>query len=83
MTRVYGLARRCLILPLLALAVVAVAAAGIVESRAERASTCGPHIAIQDPDLRASLARFDRHQSAAARKVCAIYRDWHRIFAGA
>jgi hypothetical protein len=70
--------RRCLALPLLALAVVAaIAAAGVAESRAERATACGPAITVQDPDLRASLARFDRHQSAAARKVCAIYRDRH------
>jgi hypothetical protein len=70
--------RRCFALPLLAIAVVAaIAAAGVAESRAERVTACGPAITIQDPDLRASLARFDRHQSAAARKVCAIYRDRH------
>jgi len=70
--------RRCFAPPLLALAVVAtLAAAGVVESRAERVTACGPAITVQDPDLRASLARFDRHQSAAARKVCAIYRDRH------
>jgi hypothetical protein len=69
---------RCLVVPLLGLAVMAaVAAAGVVESRAERAATCGLAISVQDPDLRASLAQFDRHQSAAARKVCAIYRDRH------
>jgi hypothetical protein len=57
--------------------VAAVAAAGVAESRAERVTTCGPPITVQDPDVRASLARFDRHQSAGARKVCTIYRDWH------
>jgi hypothetical protein len=63
---------------MLALGVIAgVAAAGMVETRAERAATCGLAISIQDPDLRASLIRFDRHQSAAARKVCAFYRDRH------
>jgi hypothetical protein len=80
MTRLYRLLARsrCLALPLLALAVVAaVAAAGVGESRAERVTACGPQIAVQDPDLRARLARFDRHQSDSARKVCAIYRDWH------
>jgi hypothetical protein len=69
---------RCLVAPMLALGVIAtVAAAGVVETRAQRAATCGLAISIQDPDLRASLVRFDRHQSAAARKACAFYRDRH------
>ena len=69
---------RCLAVPLAVLAVIAaVTAVGVVESRAERAATCGLAISIQDPDLRASLARFDRHQSATARKVCDYYRDRH------
>jgi hypothetical protein len=69
----------CFALPLLALAAIAALAVGERgESRAERAApACGPAIAIQDPGLRASFARFDRDQSAGARKVCAIYRDWH------
>jgi hypothetical protein len=67
---------RCLVAPMLAVAVIAgFATAGVVESRAERAATCGLAITIHDPDLRASLVRFDRHQSAAARKVCDFYRD--------
>jgi hypothetical protein len=74
----FSLRSRCGALPLLALAVIAaVAAAGAVETRVARAAACGPAIAVQDPGLRASFAQFDRHQSAAARKVCAIYRDWH------
>ena len=80
MTRLYRLPARlrCLALPVLALAVVAaVAATGVGESRAERVTACGPAITVQDPDLRARLARFDRHQSDSARRVCAIYRDWH------
>jgi hypothetical protein len=69
---------RCLVVPMLALAAVAaVTFVGAVETRAERAATCGLAIHVQDPDLRASLVRFDRHQSAAARKVCASYRDRH------
>ena len=69
---------RCLAIPLLALAVIGAAAAlGTVESRAARTATCGLAITIHDPDLRASLVRFDRHQSAAARKLCASYRDRH------
>ena len=62
---------RCLAVPLAVLAVIAaVTAAGMVETRAERPATCGLAIHVQDPDLRASLVSFDRHQSAAARKVC-------------
>ena len=73
--RGYGRTLRSLVLPLGALAVIAgMAAAGTVESRAERPATCGLAITVQDPDLRASFVRFDRQQSAAARKVCAIYR---------
>jgi hypothetical protein len=69
---------RCLAAPMLALGVIAgFAAAGVVETRAERSVTCGLAIHVQDPDLRASLVRFDRHQSAAARKVCALYQDRH------
>jgi hypothetical protein len=69
---------RCLMAPLLAVGVIAgVAAVGVVETRAERPATCGLAITIQDPDLRASLVRFDRHQSAAARKICDFYRDRH------
>ena len=69
---------RCLAVPMLVLGVVAaVTAAGMVETRAERAATCGLAIHVQDPDLRASLVRFDRHQSPAARKICAFYRDQH------
>jgi hypothetical protein len=69
---------RCLALPLAAPVVIAgVAVAGLAESRAERAATCGLAITVHDPDLRASLIRFDRQQSAAARKVCDIYRDQH------
>ena len=69
---------RCLAVPMLLLGVIgAVTAVGMVETRAERAATCGLAIHVQDPDLRASLVRFDRHQSAAARKVCDFYRDPH------
>jgi len=69
---------RCRGVPMLALAaLVAVTAVGAVETRAERATTCGLAIHVQDPDLRASLIRFEHHQSAAARKLCASYRDQH------
>jgi hypothetical protein len=62
-------------LPALALVAVASLAVGGIDGRRSQASTCGPAIAVQDPDLRAAFARFDRHQSAAAQKVCAIYRE--------
>ena len=69
---------RCLAVPMLALGVIAaVAATGVVETRAERAATCGLAIHVLDPDLRASLVRFDRHQSAAARKICGFYQGRH------
>jgi len=69
---------RCLAVPTLVLGVIAaVTAVGMVETRAERAATCGLAIHVQDPDLRANLVWFDRHQSAAARKVCAIHWDQH------
>ena len=62
---------RCLVVPMAVVAVIgAVTAAGVVETHAERAAICGLAIHVQDPDLRASLVRFDRHQSAAARKIC-------------
>jgi hypothetical protein len=80
MTKILGNLRKCRFLAVPMLAVAAVAAVvviGAVETRAERAATCGLTIQVQDPDLRASLVRFDRHQSAAARKVCASHRDRH------
>jgi len=68
--------RRCA-LPLFALALIAALAVGSsAHSRSER-PTCGPTVAVRDPGLRASFARFDREQSAAAGKVCTLYRDLH------
>ena len=80
MAKLLGMLGKCRSLAVAILAVVAVATVavvGAVETRAERAVTCGLAIHVQDPDLRASLVRFDRHQSAAARKVCASSRDGH------
>ncbi len=66
---------RFLVLPLLALIVIA-AIAKPGQGDARQANSCGPALAaVRDPDLRASFARFDRHQSVAARQICAIYRD--------
>jgi hypothetical protein len=80
MAKILGILGKCRFLGLTMLALAAVAAVTVVsavETRAERAVTCGLAIHVQDPDLRASLVRFDRHQSAAARKLCASYRDQH------
>jgi hypothetical protein len=44
-------------------------------SAPETAGTCGLGIAIQDPDIHAAFARFDRNQSAAAAKACAYFRN--------
>ena len=73
--RMLGKCRSLAVAMLAITAVAGVTVVSAVETRAERAVTCGLAIHVQDPDLRASLVRFDRHQSAAARKVCASYRD--------
>ena len=39
------------------------------------AETCGLAVGIQDPDIRAAFARFDRNQSASAAKACAYFRN--------
>jgi hypothetical protein len=37
---------------------------------------CGPAISLtKDPGLRASFEKFERSQSAAAAKICALYRN--------
>jgi hypothetical protein len=38
-------------------------------------ATCGAITQIQDPGLRASFAKFEAQQSAAATKICASYRN--------
>ena len=67
---------RFFLLPLLALVVIGSLPAP-ADSRAEiRGSGCGPAITnILDPDLRAEFASVDRSHSAAAAKICAIYRN--------
>jgi len=37
--------------------------------------TCGPIAQIKDPGLRASFAKCEAQQSAAASKACAFYRN--------
>jgi hypothetical protein len=44
-------------------------------SAPEAAGACGLAIHIQDPDIRARFAAFDRAQSAAAAKACAYLRN--------
>jgi hypothetical protein len=67
---------RCLVLPLSALAVITALHATSLrhDGAGER---CGPAVAIRDPDLRRSFARFDHDQSAAARKICDAYAAAH------
>ncbi len=63
-------------LPLLALVVIGSLPAPADSGRTAHGSGCGPAIdSIADPSLRAVFARFDRAQSAAAAKICAIYRN--------
>ena len=38
-------------------------------------ASCGAIVQIKDPGLRASFAKFEAQQSAAASKVCASYRN--------
>jgi hypothetical protein len=40
-----------------------------------QAATCGPAVAIRDPEILRSFARFDAGQSAASQKICTIFRD--------
>jgi hypothetical protein len=66
---------RSLVLPLLAL--IAIAALHVPAQSASKAvslTSCGPVVAVYDAEIRHSFARFDRNQSAAARRICTIYR---------
>ena len=38
-------------------------------------ASCGAIVQIKDPRLRASFAKFEAQQSAAAPKACASYRN--------
>lgn len=68
---------RYFVLPLLALVVIGSLPAPADTGRvANNGSGCGPAISsIQDSGLRKVIERFDRTQSAAAAKVCAMYRN--------
>lgn len=72
------LSPRYFVLPILALVVIGSlpAPAGTGTGATQDRIECGPAIAaIKDPTLRATFDRFERTQSAAAAKVCAIYRN--------
>ena len=75
------LSPRYFVLPIIALVVIgslpAPADSGATSGVATNGgSGCGPAISsIKDPGLRAAFERFDRTQSAAATKVCALYRN--------
>jgi hypothetical protein len=70
------LSPRYFILPLLALVVIGSLPAPADSGRAARNSGCGPALAnITDPALRATFDQFERSQSAAAAKICALYRN--------
>ena len=38
-------------------------------------ASCGATVQIKDPGLRASFAKFEAQQSAAAAKICAAFRN--------
>jgi hypothetical protein len=66
---------RFLLLPLLALVVIGSLPAP-ADTGTSHAGGCGPGIArMTDPGMRATFERFERSQSAAAAKICAIYRN--------
>jgi hypothetical protein len=70
------LSPRYFILPLMALIVIGSLPAPADTGRIAGAAGCGPALtSVTDPVLRASFAQFDRRQSAAAAKICAIYRN--------
>lgn len=68
---------RYFILPFLALVVIGSLPAPADSGRpATGQSACGPAISrMSDPHMRGLFERFDRTQSAAAVKICALYRN--------
>jgi hypothetical protein len=67
---------RYFILPLLALVIIGSLPAPAADTARAGNSGCGPAISsVTDPAMRASFERFERSQSAAAAKVCAIFRN--------
>jgi hypothetical protein len=67
---------RYFLLPLMALVVIGSLPAPADSGRAATAGGCGPAMSsFKDKSLQASFERFERSQSAAAAKICAIYRN--------
>jgi hypothetical protein len=76
------LSPRYFILPLIALVVIGSLPAPAGSGSAAQAGGCGPAMAsITDPGMRATFDRFERSQSAAAAKICALYRNSVEIVA--
>jgi hypothetical protein len=70
------LSPRYFILPLIALTVIGSLPAPAGNGSAAHVSGCGPALgSITDPGMRATFDRFERSQSAAAAKICAVYRN--------
>lgn len=70
------LSPRTFVLPIIALVVIGSLPAPAGSGSGGGSQGCGPAIgAIQDPGIRAAFDRAERTQSAAAAKICAIYRN--------
>ncbi len=65
---------RYFVLPLFAIVVIGALPEPADSARAARAGACNIG-SVGDPGLRAAFANFDRSQSAAAAKICALYRN--------
>jgi len=67
---------RFFILPLLALVVIGSLPAPADTGTATQGGGCGPGITrMADPAIRSAFQQIERSQSAAAAKICAIYRN--------
>ena len=69
---------RYFVLPAIAITVLAMLHAPADGGRTAKNGSrtdCGPAVRIADSGIRASFAAFQRHQSATAGKVCALYAN--------
>jgi hypothetical protein len=64
---------RHFVLPLIALAIIASLPPPAASGRGETCGPAAPH--VRSATLRIALEDFDRTQSAAAAKVCALHRN--------
>jgi hypothetical protein len=68
------LSPRHFVLPLIALAIISSLPVPAASGRGDE--TCGPAVhRVNDRALRAEFEAFDHTQSAAAAKICALYRN--------